>query len=140
GHQLHADAYAKKRFAVLAHAVLKRVDHAGDLIEPAPAVGESAHTGQDDTVGTRDFVRPAGHDDRLIMAALARSPFECFRGRMQIARTIIDDNNAHRCPPGSGNKPITSDPEGGPHRIGEDYFGSEAAEGCAEPLFICWPQ
>ncbi len=42
------------------------------------------------------------------MPAFARGAFEGFRRRMQIAGTVVDNGHAHRGPPGSGNRPITS--------------------------------
>ena len=41
-------------------------------------------------------------------AALARGALEGFGRRVQIAGAVIDDGDAHREPPGSGNRPITS--------------------------------
>src|SRR5690348_7802019 len=46
---------------------------------------------------------------------------------MQIAGTIVDNRDAHLCPPGSGNKPMTSEGDGEPRHIGAEYFGSTAA-------------
>src|ERR1700722_12811367 len=51
GHQLHADADAEERPAFLPHRDVERVDHAGDRIEPAPAVREGADTGQHHAIG-----------------------------------------------------------------------------------------
>ena len=41
-----------------------------------------------------------------------RRALERLGGRMQIAGAVIDDGDAHRCAPGSGNKPITSEAPG----------------------------
>src|SRR5512147_1296267 len=43
---------------------------------------------------------------------------------MQIAGAVVDNCNAHLWPPGSGNRPITSDGKGGPRRTGVEYFSS----------------
>ena len=59
GHQLHADANAKERAAAAAHRFLERLDHAGDAIEAAPAIGEGADAGQDDMIGGGDDFRAA---------------------------------------------------------------------------------
>ena len=63
-------------------------------------------------------VRIAGDHDRLVVPALARGALEGFRRRVQIAGAVIDDGDAHRWPPGSGNRPMTSDGDGGPRRTG----------------------
>src|SRR5215510_5644322 len=46
---------------------------------------------------------------------------------MQIAGPVVDDGDVHRCAPGSGNRPITSERDGGPRRTGVKYVGSVAA-------------
>src|SRR4029078_4335351 len=43
---------------------------------------------------------------------------------MQIAGAVVDNCNTHLWPPGSGNRPMTSDCEGGPRRTGAEYFDS----------------
>ena len=57
----------------------------------------------------RDLLGIAGHDDRLVQAGLARGALERLGRRMQIARAVIDDGDAHRAPPACGNRPRTSD-------------------------------
>ncbi len=116
GHELHADADAEERPALAAHRLLQRLDHAGHRIEPAPAIGEGADARQHDAVGAAHRVGIARHHDRLIVAALARRALERLGGRVQIARAVIDDRDAHvrnimanhgrDC--GSGNRPMTS--------------------------------
>ena len=56
GHELHADANAEKRPAARAHALIERLHHAGDGVEPAPAIGESADARQHDAIGAPDRV------------------------------------------------------------------------------------
>src|ERR1041384_5488676 len=55
---------------------------------------------------------------------------------MQIAGAIVDNRDAHLCPPGSGNRPMTSEGDGGPRRTSAEYFGSVAgAEGASVARF-----
>ncbi len=129
GHQLHADANAEERAAALAHVLLERVDHAGDAVEPLPAIGEGADARQHHAVGSGDLIGIAGDHDRLVVPAVARGALEGFRRRMQIAGAVVDDGDAHRGPPGSGNRPMTSDGDGGPRRTGVANFGSGCAGG-----------
>src|SRR4029079_12824941 len=60
--------------------------------------------------GARDFARITGHDNRLIMAAVARRALEGLGGRVQIARTVVNNGDAHIRRSASGNRPITSLP------------------------------
>ncbi len=46
GHQLEPDANAEKRLAALSHALVQRLDHAGDVHEPLAAIGKGADAGQ----------------------------------------------------------------------------------------------
>ena len=66
----------------------------------------------------RDLRRIAGDHNRLIVPALARGALERLGRRMQIAGAVVDDGDAHRSRPGSGNRPMTSDGDGGPRRTG----------------------
>ena len=90
------------------HRFLKRLNHAVDRIEPAAAVGKGADARQHHAVRRRHRARIVGYDDRLIEAGVAGGAFEGFRRRVQIARAVIDDRDAHRLTPGSGNSPTTS--------------------------------
>ena len=108
GHQLHADADAEERPALATHRFLERLDHALDRIESAAAIRKRADAGQHDAVGPAHRVRVSGHHDRLVASGLARRTLERFRGRMQVARAVIDDRHGHGRPPGWGNRPITS--------------------------------
>jgi hypothetical protein len=118
GHQLHADANAEERPAVFQHALFERLDHAGNGVEAAPAIGEGADAGQHDAGGSGDIIRLAGDQDRLVVAAVARGALKSFRRCVKIARAVIDDGDAHRGAPGSGNRPITSEAFGAPRRTG----------------------
>ena len=82
-----------------------------------PAIGEGADARQHHAIGARDVIRIAGHYDRLIVAAVARGALERLGGRVQIAGAVVDDGDAHRLVPGSGNSPMTSDGDGGPRRL-----------------------
>ena len=128
GHELHADTNAEKRPALLADALVQRLDHAGNRIETAPAIRKGADAGQHHAVGARDRVGIAGHHDRLIVAALARGALEGLGGGMQIARAVVDDGDAHRGAPGSGNRPITS---GGAARRTREERGASQRGGAA---------
>ena len=76
--------------------LLERVDHAGDRIEPAPAIGEGADARQHDAVGAAQLSSGSlVTSDRLVVAALARGALERLRRRVQIARAVIDDGDAH---------------------------------------------
>src|SRR5947207_14824191 len=68
GKKLHADANAEKRPPFAAHRLFERLDHAGDGVEAAAAIGESAHARQYHTIGACDEVRIARHRDRLLEA------------------------------------------------------------------------
>ena len=83
----------------------------------APTPGSTTRSARRTVVGI------ARHHDRLIVPAFARGALERLGRRMQIARTVIDDRDAHgrkdhgradhgrAC--GSGNRPMTSG-DGGP--------------------------
>src|SRR6185437_8587005 len=57
GHQLHADANSEERFTLLAHRVLKRIDHPRNFIESTPTICESTDSRQHDTIGARNGIR-----------------------------------------------------------------------------------
>ena len=78
----------------------------------APTPGSTTRSARATCVGI------AGDQDRLIVPALARGAFEGLGRRMQIAGAVVDDGDAHRPLPGSGNRPITSDGDGVPRRTG----------------------
>jgi hypothetical protein len=75
---LHANANSEKRLAFPAHSLLKRIDHPGNFIETTPTIRESTDARQNNTIGSRNGVGVAGHDNRLALPAFARCPFECF--------------------------------------------------------------
>src|SRR5215467_14109903 len=139
GHELHADANAEERPAAHAHAVVERLHHAADGIEPAPAIGEGADARQHHALGAGDLLRIARHHDRLRQTFLARGALERFRRRVQIARAVIDDGDAHRGAPGCGNKPMTSDD--GRRAIdmpvaGEDARGTPSPDGRSAEVLL----
>ncbi len=78
-------------------------------VEPAPAIGKGADARQHHAIGARHHGRIVGHDDRLIQPGFMRRALERFGGRVQIAGAVIDDSDAHRCAPGSGNRPTMPD-------------------------------
>ncbi len=125
GHQLHADADAEERPAAPAHRLVQRLApcrgsrraRAGNRRRrrrPAARRGRRARTA----------VRIAGDDDRLIVrrsrARRARRPWrpsaDC-RSRNRRWRRVIGSA------PGSGNRPMTSRPVGGPRRTGTVSVG-----------------
>src|SRR5580692_225925 len=117
GQQLHADADAEERPALLPHRLVQRSDHAIHRVEAAPAIGKGAYTRQHDTVRLRHHRGIVGHHDGLAEAGLVRGALERFCSRVQVTGAVIDDRHAHRRAPGSGNSPITSDPSG-PRQLG----------------------
>src|SRR5215813_4653464 len=111
-HQLHSNANSKKRFSILSYTLFKRVDHSRDCVETSPAIGKCADAGQHHTVGTHNRIRIVRHENWLLVSIFTCSPFEGLGSRMQIAGAIVNDGNAHRWAPGSGNRPMTSDGDG----------------------------
>src|SRR5579859_5022834 len=107
GQQLHADADAEKRSAFLPHRLLQRLRHAGDGIEAMTAIRKGADARQNHTVGLGHDGRVVGHPDRFAATELACGALECLGGRVQIAGAVVDDGDAHRPAPGSGNSPMT---------------------------------
>ncbi len=85
-------------------ALLERLDHAGDRVEPASAIGEGADARQHDMVGARDVLGSRGDHDLAREPGLARGALEGLAGGVQIARAVIDDGDAHLSlpPPGTG--------------------------------------
>src|SRR6478736_9104764 len=108
--QLHADANAEEGATSSAYTLVQRLDHPGEPAEPPPTISECPYARQDDTIRLADCVGITGNGNRLCMLAAARSAFEGFGCRMEIARTIINNRDRHRLPRGSGKSPITSDP------------------------------
>ena len=108
GQKLHADADAEERPSLVMDRLFQRRDHAVHAVEAAPAIGEGADARQHDAIRGGHHRRVVGHDDRLIVPAVAGGPFERLGGGVQIARAVIDDGDAHLPAPGSGNSPITS--------------------------------
>src|SRR5262249_16009638 len=88
-------------------ALLERVDHAVDGIEPAPAIREGADARQHDAVGARDRVGIVGHHDRPVEPLLTRGALERLRRLVLIAGPVVDDGDGHRCAPASGTSPMT---------------------------------
>ena len=98
GEQLHADADAEERPAFFAHGVRQSLDHAGDGVEAALAIGEGADARQHDAVGIGDDIGIGGEEDGGA-GALAGRALQCLGRRMQVARTVVDDRDAHAAPP-----------------------------------------
>ena len=95
-HQLHADADAEKRPTVVDHRSVQGLDHAGQRLEPPPAVGERADARQHDPLGAADLARIAADLDRTVQAALGHGALERLRRRSQVAGAVVDDDDGHR--------------------------------------------
>ena len=95
GHQLHADADAHERGAVLQHGFFHGFDQAGDGADAGHAVGEGADARQHDAVGPADGFGVVGDGDGGADAGFSRGTFEGFRGRPEIAGAVIDDCYGH---------------------------------------------
>ena len=105
-HQLHADADAEERPRLDAHRFGHRFQHAVHRVEAPAAIGEGADAGQHDAIGAVHGFGIARHHDLLRILHAPRGKLERFRRRVKIAGAVIDDRNAHRGPPGSGNRPM----------------------------------
>ena len=95
GHQLQPDADAEKRLAAPPHALLQRLDHAGNGDEPLLAVGKGADARQHDPLGRAHVLGLGRHFDRERRAALPRRALEGLGGGMEVPRTVIDDGDVH---------------------------------------------
>src|SRR5689334_7822850 len=95
-HQLHTNADSKKWLSIFPHTLFERIDHSWNLVEASSAIGECAHAGEHHAIGTANCIRIVRDNNWLFISAFARSPFESFRRRMQIAGPIVYDGNAHR--------------------------------------------
>jgi len=72
-----------------------------------------AASGQHNAIGAKYHFGIAGHHDLFGLIHTPAGALERLGGRMQIAGAVIDDGNAHREPPGSGNRPMMSCGSGG---------------------------
>src|SRR4029077_6804007 len=93
-HQLHPDTDAEEGLAISSYALLQRIHHTGNFVEPAAAIGECTNAGQHNPIGAWYRIRIAGDSDPLFEAALSGRALEGFCSRMQIARPVVDDSNA----------------------------------------------
>src|SRR5439155_24596003 len=99
-HQLHADADPEKRASTNDYRLAQRRFETGNCGETPAAIGEGAHTRQDDPIRIDHRFRLVGDLDPRGNPNLDRSAFEGFRGRAQIARAVVDDRDFHgRLPP-----------------------------------------
>ena len=94
---------------LLAHALLRaRRSCRGCASSPrrqsakAPTPGSTTRSARATSSGS--LVTTIG----CVVPALARGALERLGRRMQIAGAVVDDGDAHRWAPGSGNRPITS--------------------------------
>ena len=107
GHQLHADADAEERPAVLRAPSRSarrpcRAPHRARGGNPRRRRRRAARRGR----RARTLSGSSRHQDRLIVAGLARRALEGLRRRVQIARAVIDDRDRHGRACGCGNRPI----------------------------------
>jgi hypothetical protein len=93
GHQLRAHADAEKRPSLRAHAVLERLDHARHGGEPRLAVGERPDAGQHHAIRIGHDLGLAAHGNGSRPTAFARRALKRLGGGMEIARTIVDDDD-----------------------------------------------
>ena len=92
-HQLHADADAEERAAARAHRFFQRLDHAGDRVEAAPAIGEGADAGQHDLIGR---ARPS-RDREVTVTWSGRAPLPERRARRPCGRNADCPTRSRRC-------------------------------------------
>ena len=91
-HQLHADANAEKRPAIVDHGLDQRRVHAGNGREPLAAIREGSNPRQYDAFGAPHDVGIVGHENVAAdIARLARRAFEGFHGGVEIAGAVIDN-------------------------------------------------
>src|SRR5262245_54199351 len=83
-HQLHPDTDAEEGLAILSYAMLQRIDHTRNFVEPTAAIGECANAGKHNPLGARDRIRIAADSDPLFEAAFTDRTLEGFCSRMQI--------------------------------------------------------
>ena len=80
-----------------------RMDAAGELAELRQRLGELGLRAREKL---ESRIRIARHENLLRILHAARRALEGFGGGMQVTGTVIDDGDAHRDPPGSGNNPM----------------------------------
>src|SRR6202011_602511 len=90
-------------------ALVERLHHPVDGIEPAPAIREGADPRQHDALSAPHQIGIARHCDLHRGARFAPGTLECLGGRMQVTRAIVHDGDGHLDPPGCGNSPTISD-------------------------------
>ena len=83
---------------LLAHGILQRLAHARHGVEAAFAIGEGADARQHDTVGALHILGLARDGNVRIGIAFARRTLERLGRGMQIARAVVDDDDALHCP------------------------------------------
>ncbi len=93
--QLRPDADAEERLALLPHRLRQRLDHAGDGVEAAPAVGEGADARQHDVSGGEHVLGVRRDLHRAVEPSLARGALEGLVRRVQISRAVVDDGDGH---------------------------------------------
>ena len=88
-------------------ASVKRLDHAGHARRGRARQSANAPTpGSTMRSAARDRVGIGGDDDRPRRAPASRAArSKALRGRVQVARAVIDDGDAHRARSASGNRP-----------------------------------
>ena len=79
----------------LQRRLLHRLDHAGDAVESAPAVGEGADPRQNDAVRGEHILGTRRDLDLIARAGFARGALERLPRRVEVARAVVDDCDAH---------------------------------------------
>ena len=82
--------------AFLSTASLERLNHAGYAVEASPTVGERANARSTYSFSGEHVLGTRGDDDLAVRSGLARCALKRLPRRVQIARTIVNDRDAHR--------------------------------------------
>src|SRR5262249_58686402 len=61
-HQLHSDTDAEEALAIFSYALLQRIDHTGNFVEPTAAIGESTNSRKHNPRRARELIRIPGND------------------------------------------------------------------------------
>ena len=113
------------------HGLLERCAHARHGLETPHAIRKGADAGQDDAVGFPHRVGIGREDDGRRDVEGRGCALERLLGRMEVARPVVDDRDAHA--PSPSGKPITDGSVAGAIQRPEvvsDAAGDRIASGC----------
>ncbi len=88
------------------HRLLSASTMPGTASRPRAAIGEGADAGQHDAVGAATASGSAVTTIGRSCPASRAARSKALRGRVQVARAVIDDRDASSRAPGSGNRPM----------------------------------